>query len=90
MKIDLNGIIKVRLTEEGKKVALSFFSQVTFSLAEAKIELAKRWNADGTYCFDFTDFMRTFGGFNALEVIECFDSVEIISGKKNNHIRLLK
>ena len=90
MKIDLKSIVNVKLTDYGKNVALYFYCQFKLTLVDAKKMLATKRNADGTYSFSFAEFMKTFGGFNSRNVLECFESIEIVPEKKESYIKILK
>ena len=90
MKVDLSSIINVKLTEDGKKLALYFYTEIfQFTSINPKEELAIKRNGNGTYTFTFTEFMQIFGGYSP-NIMNYFESIDIVSEKKNSHIKLLK
>ena len=91
MNVDSSSVVNVKLTERGKNIAIYFYSEVfQFTNVNPKQELALKRNTDGSYSFNFSEFMQIFGGFNAFNMMDYFVDVDIISNKKNSYIRVIK
>ena len=90
MNVDLDSVVNVKLTEEGKKLVLNFYIEMFYySPFNPKEELALKRNINGTYKFTFVEFMQIFGGYGS-NIKNYFESIDIISKKRNSHIRILK
>ena len=75
MKINLNEIVKVKLTDCGKKIFYMHYSN-------SKIVLEK--DKEGYSEFQLWELMNIFGEYMGLGFKECFDPLEIIYSRRDN------
>ena len=83
MRLDLNSIINVELTEYGEKELFDYYYLIKgYSVREIYELINKRLNDNGTYKFTLLEFVKIFGDNNIANVYGCIDSINVDESKK--------
>ena len=82
MKMNLNSILNVELTEYGKEVAIAFYYlDMGYSVSEAQQLLNKKGIGNDMYSFTLLEFMKVFGN-NITNVTGCMKDIDVLENKK--------
>ena len=88
MKIDLDSILNVELTEYGKEVALSYYYlDKGYSVSDSQEILNKKRSNGEAYSFTLLEFIKIFGDGNTTSINSCTKSIDV---EENNKKKIRK
>lgn len=82
MNINLECTVNVKLTDEGIEQAIKFFNEISrYAPINPEEELESKKIQNDVYCFSFEDFMKIFGGYNAIFLEDKIKSIDVIQSE---------